>query len=107
VLNAEVPVSGCSPEQWWRRLQYRTIGKPSDVSLREVAARHGVTPDAIRSRDRSYRVCAARQEWMHALTRGMGFSMSQAGRITGRDRTTVLHGVRKHEQRMEQEAQKR
>lgn len=65
----------------------------------DVALRYGVSADDICAPTRgSDQVVLARQALMAAL-RHRGLSYPQIGRLIGRDHTTVMHGIRVHQQR--------
>jgi len=63
-----------------------------------AAADHGVTSAQIMSRESTAPVCKARWGVMRAL-RDDGFTLAQIGRWLGRDHTTIMHGLRKSDQR--------
>lgn len=64
----------------------------------EVCAKHGVTRAEIMGIRRALKLVAARQEAMYRMSRETSFSLPQIGkRLGGRDHTTVLHGIRRHE----------
>lgn len=69
--------------------------------LADVSARHGVPVDAIMGRERTQRITRARQEAM-ALARQGGRSLEQIARVFQRDHTTVMDGIRRHEERARQ-----
>ena len=61
-----------------------------------VCKTYNVTPDEIYSRSKATRFTTPRQVLMYLLRTMTRLSMEEiAGRIGGRDHTTVLHGVRK------------
>lgn len=67
----------------------------------EIAAAYGVTVEQICGPSRKRAVAWPRQELMWVLYKTGRYSMPQIARfIGGRDHTTVLHGIRKHEERM-------
>ena len=71
----------------------------------EVAAKHGYPVDELFSERRSRPVVIARQEAMWRCKRETPFSLPSIGRFMGgRDHTTVMHGIRRHEERMAKEA---
>jgi len=66
----------------------------------EAAERHGLTVDEIMSRNAptERRINAARQEaWR--LSERAGYTVSQIGRLWGRDHSTVAHGIRQAKKR--------
>ena len=74
----------------------------------DVAKRHGITPEDIVGHDRSHRFTHPRQEAMW-LMREVRLSDGRqrwslpriAAHLGNRDHTTVLHGVRAHQKRLE------
>jgi len=80
------------------------------ITMREIiyetAKKHGYTVNELRSVRRHKGVVLARQEAMWRCKTETPNSLPQIGRALGnRDHTTVLHGVRRHEQRMAKEAE--
>lgn len=76
------------------------------ISIREiiyhVAEKHGVDARDIIGPWRNRRVVAARQEAMYLCRERTMHSLPAIGRHFGnRDHTTILHGIRKHQERME------
>lgn len=71
----------------------------------EVAAQHGVSLPEITGHQRAYNIVRARHEAFYRLKTETQLSLPQIGRkMGGRDHTTVLHGVRKHKERLMEEA---
>lgn len=85
----------------WR---HDTINPPPRPTMRQIARRtaerHGVSLDDMMGLSRRPRIAQARQEAMHEIRQATTFSLPQIGRFFNRDHTTVIHGVRAHEQRM-------
>ena len=74
----------------WKRILY------------EVARKHRVFVAELLSRQKSNPLVAARHEAMYRMKTETAMSMPAIGRrMGGRDHTTVLHGVRRHKERME------
>jgi hypothetical protein len=74
--------------------------RQSTLILQDVAERHGVTVDDIKSPLRTRRVVLARQE-AYYLLREAGYSFPQIGRFCGgRDHSTAMHGVGMHENKL-------
>ena len=63
-----------------------------DGLLARCAARHGVTPEAARSR-RTAPAVAARHEWIRVLRDTWALSASETARLVGVDHTTVLYAL--------------
>ena len=77
--------------------------KPSMFVLgvvRCVALRRGRTLDEILDDDRRREVVLVRWEAMATAKRATGASLPVIGATMLRDHTTVLHGIRKHHERM-------
>lgn len=71
-----------------------------DVIL-SVCDRRGVTYPEIISQQRRRSIAWPRQEAMYECSKATGASLPEIGRaFGGRDHTTVLHGIRKHKERM-------
>lgn len=74
---------------------------PYQAIALEVAPKYGVCPKAVTGPTRGRKnVCAARDEvyWRLNLR---GNSLNSIGRWASRDHTSVLNGVRNHQQRYE------
>jgi len=68
----------------------------------EVAVKHGIRLEDLRSPIRIKRFVLARHEAMWEIRRQRpGLSLPQIGRLFGgRDHTTILHGIRAHQERL-------
>jgi hypothetical protein len=67
----------------------------------EVCLKHRITWTELHSKQRQPRIVACRHEVFYRLKKEVAMSLPDIGRlIGGRDHTTVLHGVRMHEQRV-------
>lgn len=72
---------------------------------REVLLKHELTWTSVISARRHSQLVRARQELMWRLQRETTMSLPQIGRfIGGRDHTTVLHGARQHQKRVDAKA---
>jgi chromosomal replication initiator protein len=91
------------------------MSAPQPITMKTIAAdvcaRHGLAVDDLLSPDRKRRIAHPRQEFMwrcrqiYWASGGHRYSLPQIGVFLGcRDHTTVLHGVRAHEARLEAEA---
>lgn len=70
--------------------------------VEEVAAKHGVFMSDMRSVRRGRAQVAARHEAMWRLRNETTMSLPEIGRrLGGRDHTTVLHGVKRHQERLD------
>ncbi len=78
-----------------------TTGHKASLIVRSVAIKHKTTINGLKSKRRNKDVVAARHEVMWRLHKKTALSMPQIGRILNKDHTTVLHGIRKHQARME------
>lgn len=63
-----------------------------DGLLAQCAARHGVTPEAARSR-RTAPALAARYEWIRVLRDTWALSASETARMVGMDHASVLYAL--------------
>ena len=63
-----------------------------DGLLARCAARHGVTPEAARTR-RTAPAVAARYEWIRVLRDSWALSASETARLVDVDHTTVLYAL--------------
>lgn len=69
--------------------------------IAEICEKHGIDWLDLASHRRSTEIVIARHEAMYRMRRETTMSLPAIGRkLGGRDHTTVLHGIRKHEQRM-------
>lgn len=66
-----------------------------------ISDERGVGIEEIRGNSRRRCIAVVRQEVMWACSKA-GHSLKQIGSFLGKDHTTVLHGVRQHEQRLEE-----
>jgi len=68
---------------------------------RDVATKHSLTVAELRGPSAKRKYALPRWEAFH-LSRAAGYTLSQIGAFYGkRDHTTVLHGVRKHQDRID------
>lgn len=69
--------------------------------IAQVADRHGLTVAELMGTTRVRLIAHARQEAMWRISRELGRSLPEIGRMMGgRDHTTVLHGIRAYEKRL-------
>jgi len=68
--------------------------------IKTVADRHSVSVRSIVGRCRLKEISAIRQEAMWEVYIRTELSLPQIGALFDRDHTTVLHGVRRHEERL-------
>lgn len=69
-----------------------------------VCRKHGVSPLELISRRRHRKLVLARHEAMWMARNQTSLSYPQIGeRLGGRDHTTILHGVRMHQKRLDEE----
>ena len=67
----------------------------------EVCLKHRITWTELHSKQRQPRIVACRHEVFYRLKKEVALSLPEIGRLVGgRDHTTVLWGVRMHEQRV-------
>lgn len=78
----------------------RIFMAPWKSIAREVAAKHAVTLIDLVSDRRDQRIVRARHEAFYRCRHETTMSLPQIGKRFGnRDHTTVLHGIKKHEER--------
>lgn len=76
-----------------------------DKIISEVARSFSVTPQEIRSENRSAHVSAARQAAMHIIREVTGMPMASIGaEFGGKDHATVVYSLKKFKKRMEEES---
>lgn len=75
------------------------------VAIGAIARQHKVLPEEITGRSLSRKITPIRQEAMWMVNRRAGLSLTETGRLFDRDHTTVLHGVRKVEERISEDVQ--
>lgn len=67
----------------------------------EVAERHGITINLMFSHSRQEKLSLARHEAMYEAYREAGATLPQIALVMRRDHTSVLHGIRQHQARLE------
>jgi len=76
------------------------------MSVKRICDDYLVTPELLSGKSRSACHVRPRQKLMYVLTNQHGWSSTEIGDlIGGRDHTTVLHGVKRHREHMEEEAE--
>lgn len=88
----------------WKGLVAICPPRPTMAAIKAtVARRHGVTVAQLEGPSRLKRFVLARQEAMWEMHATRLWSLPQiAWRLGGRDHTTVLHGVRRHQARLDE-----
>lgn len=75
----------------------------ADRIIAEVADKHGLTVSEVKATRRKAKIVDARYECFYRLSKETEMSLPMLGRkMGGYDHTTVLHGIRTHERRMEE-----
>lgn len=70
--------------------------------IRDVCEKHTVTRGELLGHQRQQRIVIARHEAMYRMKRETTMSLPAIGRrLGGKDHSTVINAVRKHQQRME------
>jgi chromosomal replication initiation ATPase DnaA len=69
--------------------------------LAEVAEKHGLKPLQLKARVRRKGLTEARFEAFYRMRNELKVSYPQIAMFFGMDHTSVLHGVRMHEQKLE------
>jgi hypothetical protein len=101
-----LPVGPLRPPSGERAVQRMPSYKLARLLLNAAAAKHGVPVSDILSDRRPNRVVHCRWELMWELRQQTTWSTPQIAKfLGGRDHTTILHGVKRHEQRMREAGQ--
>ena len=74
-----------------------------DALARRIAREELVTAADILGRKRYPRVTAARHRLWHVVQATFGLTYSEVARMFRVDHTAVMHGIRRHELRLERE----
>lgn len=83
------------------------FGPQAEAIAAAIAKKHGIELAVLRGPSARKPIVAARHEAMYAIYATRKYSTPTIGAwFGGRDHTTVLHGVRKHESRLRAEAEK-
>lgn len=86
-----------APKELFHRPKWRVI-------LAEVAVKTGFTIEELLGRGRQPALTAARHECFFRIHREVGMSTIEiAERFSGRDHSTVVHGIHKHRRKLENE----
>ena len=89
-------------DMWEARLRIRVPHHLSMTTIaREVALRTGVPVEAMQGPSRVAWITEARHEAMYRCRHEAHCSLTMIGRYFNRDHTTVLHAIRKHAARKE------
>lgn len=86
---------------------YSSTGNPVTTSIareliiQQVCKDHGVQVQWVLGKSRVQRIVRARHEIMWKLNL-LGMTLPSIGRRLNRDHTTVLHGIRQHQKRIEE-----
>lgn len=76
--------------------------QPGHAAILMIAGAAGLKVADVKSGDRSRKVVSCRQEIMWVLATQYDFSLPKiGGMLGGRDHTTVLHGIRRHQSRID------
>jgi chromosomal replication initiator protein len=82
------------------------VKKPPGISttvfsiIRDVARKHDLTVPMIMGDSRNKPIVAARQEAIWRIWRERGYAFARIGRVFGKDHTTIMHSIAKHEERL-------
>lgn len=79
----------------------------ADKVLDETCAKYSVSKDSILAQVRFPEIVAPRQEVMWRLRTELGCSFPVIAKFLGRDHTTIMHGVRAHQLRLDTSAEAR
>jgi chromosomal replication initiator protein len=81
--------------------------EPADAIIARVAAKYKLTVREIRTKTRRAAISHPRQEAMFELRTKLGLSYPMIARLIGlKDHTTVIYGIKKHEERLSAHAEK-
>jgi chromosomal replication initiator protein len=86
----------------------RAAARKADITnddvITTVAAKCGVTSEAMKGRNRAQEIVMPRQIAMYLMREETGASLAEIGRaLGGRDHTTVIHGIEKIEGRLQED----
>ncbi len=86
----------------------RAAARKADITnedvITTVAAKCGVTSEAMKGRNRAQEIVMPRQIAMYLMREETGASLAEIGRaLGGRDHTTVIHGIEKIEARLQED----
>lgn len=69
--------------------------------ISDVAIAYGLTVDELKGPDRSQRTSVPRQHAMWIMAKQPHLSFPKIGRFLSRDHTTIVHGVSRHQARID------
>ena len=95
-MNASEPLASPGPA-----MPDRAVG---ELTAQLIAAAAGLTPDALRGRDRDLRAGRARQIAFYLVHIGLGWPLDRTGRLFSRQRSTISHACRQVEDRRDDAA---
>jgi len=115
-LRPTVPLDRIRPDQVKKEIELprfkegleiiKIQPRQSKLILEDVAARHGITLDELKSPSRKRRFTEARQE-AYYLLRQAGYSWPQCAKFCGAmDHTTAVHGATRYEAKLKQKETK-
>ncbi|KZK86367.1 Chromosomal replication initiator protein DnaA [Pseudovibrio sp. Ad46] len=91
----EMSKSPCSESSVHSGLSQKPLSAVDWMATGRVALAFGLKPEELHSASRGYAKAAqARQVSMYILHVSMGMTLSQAGAVFGRDRTTAAHACK-------------
>jgi hypothetical protein len=109
-LSSKLPARRPPPPPELPPIEPYGVTPPADAELppitvaeiaKQTAERYGVTVNEIKSARRGHRLVCARQEAMWRARNETSHSLPCIGRfLGGKDHTTVIYGIRKHEERI-------
>ena len=71
------------------------------AAMNAVCERHNLPPEALIAKDRTRHIVFARHEWWWVLRVKLGVDLAEIGRRSCADHTSVMHGVRQHQARLD------
>lgn len=78
----------------------KPIGRPLHAVAIDVCQKHRVSAQELLSSRRLKAFVLARQEFCWRARRETEASLPEIGKFIGRDHTTVIHSIERHEQRV-------
>jgi len=85
-----------------RVIEFAPRRTPATAALLAVATEHDISVSELRGPARCHRIAHPRQELMWLLYHHHSMSYPQIGRfLGGRDHTTIMHGVARHQERID------
>jgi hypothetical protein len=102
VAPVPVPAPKARVRDWLFVASRKFSETPSPQIIREVCAKHSVTPAELIGKQRFPNIVRARQEAAYRMSKETTLSLPQIGRKLGnKDHTTIIYSIRCHAARLE------